>query len=168
MATHALASADFARLKTLDTCSVSNAIERLSARPRNEGFVYGTARCLFPQLPPMLGYAVTGTVQSSEQPMSGGWYYDRIDWWKYFESIPAPRVMVLQDVDERPAFGAFVGEIHANIAAALHCVGCITNGAVRDLEPIEALKFQLFAGAVSPSHAYAHIVDWGKPVEIGG
>ena len=79
MATHALAPADFARLKTLDTCSASNAIERLSARPRNEGVVHGTARCLFPQLPPMLGYAVTGTVQSSEQPMSGGWYYDRID-----------------------------------------------------------------------------------------
>jgi regulator of RNase E activity RraA len=61
-----------------------------------------------------------------------------------------------------------MGEIHANIATALKCVGCVTNGAVRDLAPIEALGFQLFAGGVSPSHAYAHIVDWGQPVEIGG
>ena len=76
--------------------------------------------------------------------------------------------MVLQDVDPLPGFGAFVGEIHAHIALALTCVGCVTNGAVRDLAPVEALGFQLFAGGVSPSHAYAHIVDWGHPVEIGG
>ncbi len=166
--THALAPADFLRLKMLDTCSASNAIERFDVRPRNEGFVHGTARCLFPALPPMLGYAVTGRVRSSNQPIAGGWYYDQIAWWKYFLSVPEPRVMVLQDVDETPAFGAFVGEIHANIAAALNCVGCVTNGAVRDLTPVEALGFQLFAAAVSPSHAYAHIVEWGQPVEIGG
>jgi 4-hydroxy-4-methyl-2-oxoglutarate aldolase len=74
----------------------------------------------------------------------------------------------LEDVDQMVGFGAFVGEIHANIAAALECVGCVTNGAVRDLGPIEALGFQLFAGGTSPSHAYSHIVDWGDPVEIGG
>jgi 4-hydroxy-4-methyl-2-oxoglutarate aldolase len=168
MVTHALTSEDFARLKRLDTCAASNAIERLDPRPRNEGFVHGTARCLFPNFPPTLGYAVTGRVRSSTQPISAGWYYDRIDWWAYFHNVPWPRVMVLQDVDRVPGFGAFVGEIHANIASALHCVGCITNGAVRDLGPIETLGFQLFAGGVSPSHAYAHIVDWGQPVDIGG
>jgi 4-hydroxy-4-methyl-2-oxoglutarate aldolase len=168
MVTHPLAPADFDRLKALDTCSASNAIERLDARPRNEGFIHGTARCLFPGLPPTLGYAVTGRIRSSALPISGGWYYDRIDWWRYLQSMPSPRVMVLQDVDTVPAFGAFVGEIHASIAAALACVGCVTNGAVRDLAPVEALGFQLFAGGVSPSHAYAHIIDWGLPVDIGG
>jgi 4-hydroxy-4-methyl-2-oxoglutarate aldolase len=168
MATHALAPADFDRLKALDTCTVSNAIERLDVRPRNEGFVHGPVHCLFPSLPPMLGYAVTGRIRSSSQPISGGWYYDRIDWWTSFQRMPSPRVMVLQDVDHAPGFGAFVGEIHAHIAAALECVGCVTNGAVRDLAQVEALGFQLFAGGVAPSHAYAHIVDWGQPVEIGG
>jgi 4-hydroxy-4-methyl-2-oxoglutarate aldolase len=168
MVTHALTPADFARLKALDTCSAANAIERLDVRPRNEGFVHGTARCLFPDLPPTLGYAVTGRIRSSAQPISGGCYYDRIEWWGSFQNVPPPRVMVLQDIDQVPGFGAFVGEIHANIASALHCVGCVTNGAVRDLGPIETLGFQLFAGGVSPSHAYAHLVDWGQPVEIGG
>jgi 4-hydroxy-4-methyl-2-oxoglutarate aldolase len=168
MVTHALAPADFGRLKLLDTCTASNAIERLDVRPRNEGFIHGTARCLFPGMPPTLGYAVTGRIRSSAQPISGGWYYDRIEWWTYVQSLPSPRVVVLQDVDPVPAFGAFVGEIHANIASALGCVACVTDGAVRDLEPVEALGFQLFAGGVSPSHAYAHIVDWGLPVDIGG
>jgi regulator of RNase E activity RraA len=100
--------------------------------------------------------------------MAGGYYYDRIEWWKSFESVPAPRVMVLKDIDDEPGFGAFVGEVHANIATAVNCVGCLTDGAVRDLPGVEALGFQLFAGRVSPSHAYAHLVEWGQPVDIGG
>jgi 4-hydroxy-4-methyl-2-oxoglutarate aldolase len=167
MVTHVLAPVDFDRLKVLDTCTVSNAIDRFDIRPRNEGFVHGTARCLFPRLPPMLGYAVTGRIRSSPLPVAGGWYCDVVEWWRYFESVPSPRVMVLQDVDDDPGLGAFMGEIHANIATALKCLGCVTNGAVRDLLPVEALGFQLFAGGVSPSHAYAHIVDWGGPVDIG-
>lgn len=165
---HAISAADFDRLKRLDTCTVSNVVERLNVRLRNEGFVHDSVRCMFPKLPPMLGYAVTATIRSSTQPIKGGWYYDRVDWWRSFLAVPAPRVIVLQDVDRIPAFGAFIGEIHANIAAALQCVGCVTNGAVRDLPAIEPLGFQLFAGGLSPSHAYAHVVEWGQPVEIGG
>jgi regulator of RNase E activity RraA len=60
------------------------------------------------------------------------------------------------------------GEIHARICRALDCVAYVTNGAVRDLPGIEALGFQLYAGSVSVSHAYAHVVEFGAPVEIGG
>jgi regulator of RNase E activity RraA len=165
---HAISPADFDRLRRLDTCTVSNVIERLNVRLRNEGFVHDSVRCLFPRQPPMLGYAVTATIRSSTQPITGGWYYDRMEWWASFNAVPAPRVIVLQDVDRVPAFGAFIGEIHANIAAALGCVGCVTNGAVRDVPAIEPLGFHLFAGGVSPSHAYAHVIEWGQPVEIGG
>jgi len=76
--------------------------------------------------------------------------------------------MVLQDVDRVQGVGALVGEVHATIAQALHCVGCVTNGAVRDLPAVEAMGFHLFAGSVAVSHAYAHIVEFGEPVEIGG
>ena len=43
----------------------------------------------------------------------------------------------------------------------------MTNGAVRDLAALEATRFQCFAGSVSVSHAYAHIVEMAEPVEIG-
>ena len=33
---------------------------------------------------------------------------------------------------------------------------------------IEALGFQVFAGSISVSHAYAHVMEFGEPVEIGG
>jgi len=81
--------------------------------------------------------------------------------------MPEPRVLVLQDADHSPGFGALVGEIHATIAQALDCVGCVTDGAVRDLEAVAALRFPLFSRRVSVSHAFAHIVDFGDPVEIG-
>ena len=58
--------------------------------------------------------------------------------------------------------------MHVNILRALGCVGAVTNGAVRDLPAAEELGFQLFAGSVSVSHAYVHIVEFGTPVEIGG
>jgi 4-hydroxy-4-methyl-2-oxoglutarate aldolase len=100
--------------------------------------------------------------------MTGRCYYDRIDWWEYALTIPEPRVMVLQDVDHQPGIGAFVGEIHAQIGLALNFVGCVTNGAVRDLPAVEKAGFHLFAGSVAVSHSYAHIVDFGEPVGIGG
>jgi 4-hydroxy-4-methyl-2-oxoglutarate aldolase len=163
-----LAPAEFEKLRSLDTPTVSNAIERFDVRLRNEGFVYSTVRCMFPQLPPMLGYAVPARIRTSSPPLAGRCYYDRMDFWEYVLTIPAPRVIVIRDVDPIPGVGALVGEIHAQIARALDCKGCVTDGAVRDLPEIEALSFSLFAGSVAVSHSYAHIIEFGEPVEIGG
>lgn len=100
--------------------------------------------------------------------MRGGAYHDRTDWWNYIVTTPAPRVVVIEDVDSKPGAGTFIGEVHANILMALGCVGAVTNGVVRDVPAIEATGFQLFASGMAVSHAYAHIVDFGHPVEIAG
>jgi 4-hydroxy-4-methyl-2-oxoglutarate aldolase len=130
--------------------------------------VSGCAICRFPHLPPIVGHAVTARIRTYMPPITGKCYYDNIDWWRYLATVPPPRVVVLQDIDNRPGFGALFGEVHARICLALDCVACITNGAVRDLPAIEKLGIQLFAGHASVSHAYAHIVDYGEPIEIGG
>lgn len=155
-------------LRQLDTCTASNAIEQFQVRTRNEGFVNGSVRCIFPNLPPVVGYAVTARIRTSSTPIAGRFYYDRVEWWSYLQSIPAPRFVAIEDVDPVPGLGAFVGEIHANICRALGCTAYLTNGAVRDLPAVEASGLQVFAGSVAVSHAYAHIVDFGEPVEIGG
>jgi regulator of RNase E activity RraA len=128
----------------------------------------GGAYCRFPHSAPVVGHAVTGRIRTYMPPITGKCYYDNIDWWRYVTTVPPPRVVVLQDFDNRPGFGALFGEVHARICLALGCVAYITNGAVRDLQAIEKLGMQLFAGHASVSHAYAHIVDFGDPVEIGG
>jgi len=161
-----VSATDLEKLKAVDSCTISNAIERLNVRLRNEGFLSGVARCRFPRFPPMVGYAATARIRTAAPPMSHRCYYDRMDWWNYVASLPEPRVLVLQDADHNPGLGAFVGEIHAAIGRALNCVGCVTNGAVRDLPAVEAMGFQMYASRTSVSHAYAHIAEFGQPVEI--
>jgi len=154
-------------LQNTDTCSVSNAIETLNVRMRNEGFIQNVVKCMFPAMPPVAGYAITGRIRTTAPPISGLCYYQNIEWWEYVASVPGPKIIVLADMDRAPGVGAFFGEIHAQISKALGCVAYVTNGAVRDLAALEAAPFQCFAGSVSVSHAYAHIVEMAEPVEIG-
>jgi regulator of RNase E activity RraA len=44
----------------------------------------------------------------------------------------------------------------------------VTNGSVRDIPAAESAGFHYFAGSVAVSHAYVHVVDVGRPVEMGG
>lgn len=156
------------RLRRFDSASVSNAIESFDVRLRNEGFADGRVRCLFPDRPAVIGHAVTARIRCSAPPPVGHSYHDRTDWWTYIVSVPAPRIVVVQDVDDRPGLGAFVGDVHAHILLALDCVAYATNGTVRDLDDVRTLGFQLFASGPAVSHAFAHIVDFGQPVEVGG
>jgi regulator of RNase E activity RraA len=155
-------------LRRLDACLLANAIETFHERLRNEGFINHTVRCLFPHLPPAVGFAATMKIRGSAPPTADGVYPNRTDWWDYVTSLPNPRVAVIQDVATDPGLGSLVGTVHMNILRALGCTAVITNGSVRDLPAAESARFQFFAGGVSVSHTYIHIVEVGGPVEIGG
>src|SRR5882724_1236707 len=118
---HALDAALAAALRRLDGCTIANAIERFDVRLRNEGFTDGRIRCLFERLAPVLGHAVTARIRSSTPPPVGHNYLDRTDWWTHINTVPAPRIVVVQDVDDTVGRGALVGEVHANILRALNC-----------------------------------------------
>lgn len=154
--------------RRLTSCQVADAIETLNIRLRNEGFMDSSVRCMFPQQAPMTGYAVTARIRTAEPPMMGKGYPDRTDWWNYLQSIPAPRVVVMEDLDRRAGRGSCAGEVHARIFRALGCVGVITNGAVRDLQAVEPTGFAFFAGNVAVSHVYFHLLEFDLPVEVGG
>ncbi len=155
-------------LRRLDACTLANAIETFHERLRNEGFTDGTVRCLFPRLQPMVGYAATIKIRGSAPPTTADPYPDRTDWWDYILSLPAPRVLAVQDVATQTGLGSLLGTVHVNILCALGCVGAVTNGSVRDIPAAEGLGFHLFAGNISVSHAYVHIVEVGGAVEIAG
>lgn len=155
-------------LSLFDTCSIANAIETFGLRLHNEGFTNADIRSFTPQLPPMVGYAETLRVRSSTPPPEKHVYFDRTDWWLKIVHDPGPRVLVIQDVDSHVGVGAFIGSIHSEIFKAMGCVGAITNGAVRDVPDVAKNGFHLFAGNVSPSHAYIHVIEYGEPVEVAG
>ncbi len=154
--------------RRLDACTLANAIETFQVRLRNEGFTDGSVRCLFPRLPPMVGYAAAIKIRGSAPRVGDRPYHDGTDYWSYILSLPAPRVVVAQDVGSHPGLGTLLGTVHINIQRSLGSVGVVTNGSVRGLPAAEALGFHLFAGGVSVSHAYTHIVEFGTPVEVGG
>lgn len=168
MSNEHLTSARLQEYRELSTCIVASAIETFGVRMQNTGFTHSDVRCIFEDLPTMVGYAATARIRSAEPPMEGRSYYKRTDWWNQLRTIPEPRVVVIEDIDGNQGLGAFVGEVHANILKALGCVGLVTNGGVRDLHKVRALGFQMFAGNVSVSHAYAHVFDFGGTVEVGG
>lgn len=164
----ALTTEQLDALRAMDSCAVSNAIEATGVRLRNEGYMDATVRSLFPDLPPLVGYALPLLVRTTKPPVQGMRYVDSIDWAEQLLALPHPRVLVVQDERSDPRTGSFTGEVHANIYRALGCAGVITNGAVRDLPAVRALNFQAFAAYVSVSHAYVHVVHVGKPVVVGG
>jgi 4-hydroxy-4-methyl-2-oxoglutarate aldolase len=161
--------ASLEQLRRISTCIVASAIETFQVRLPNTGFADSTIRCMFKHRLPLVGYAATARIRTMNPPMTGhGYYYERTDWWNHILSVPAPRVVVIEDVDRPPGLGAFIGEVNANILLALGSVGMVTNGSVRDLEHVGLTGFQIFAGGVSVSHAYAHVFDFGCEVELGG
>jgi regulator of RNase E activity RraA len=154
-------------LRRLDTCTVSSAIETFQLRLRNAGFADARVSCIFEDFPPLVGYAATARLLTGEPPIAG-FHHDRHDWWNSILQVPEPRIVVLQDLDEPPGVGAFLGEVQAAILRALGCVGYVTNGAVRELPQVKDSGLQLFAGSVAVSRAYAHIFDFGSEVTVGG
>jgi len=137
-----LTEKDLDALRQFDTCMVANAIDSSNVRLRNTGFADGSIHCMFPDAPPTVGYAATARLRSGEPPIAGGSFRDRADFWNSILQIPAPRILVLQDMDEPPGRGAFVGDMHAAILKALGCIGYLTNGAVRELPAVRSLGVQ--------------------------
>ena len=134
-------------LKKITSPSVANAIETFKVRPRQQGNVSSEIRCLFPELGPMVGYAVPCVIRAEHEPIKDH-RASTYGWWDYVQTIPAPRVIVVHDLDDPRGQGAQWGEVQANIH--------------------KALGFQFAAAHVSVSHAWVHMVDFGIPVKVGG
>ena len=155
-------------LRRYDTPTVCNVIELLDVRPRNEGFMDRTIKACFPRLPPVVGYATTATFRAAEPGERGDVYAslaDQVE--QILEEVPAPRIVVFQDLDEPPAAATF-GEVMCTVYQAFGGVGLITSGAARDLEQVEKLGFACFASSTIASHGYTRIPDVNVEVTVGG
>jgi regulator of RNase E activity RraA len=162
-----LTTPEIEALKKITSPSVANAIETFKVRPREQGNLSSDIRALFPEMAPMVGYAVPCVIRAEQGPIEGH-RASTYGWWDYVQTIPAPRVIVVHDLDDPRGQGAQWGEVQANIHKALGCVGVVTDGSVRDLDEVRALGFQFCAAHVSVSHANVHMVDFGIPIKVGG
>ncbi len=156
-----------AQLAKYDTPTVCNAIELFNVRPRNQGFMNDSIRACFPQMPPMVGFAVTSTFRSLAAPRSGDVYAGLDTQVAKFADLPGPAIIVYQDLDE-PTASATFGEVMCTTYQAFGAVGLITSGAGRDLDQVAAIGFPTFTNGTICAHGYCHTPQVNVPVTVGG
>ena len=157
---------DLAFLKSVDSPTISNAIEPFKVRDRTEGFIGGEVRALFPEMPPTVGVALTVTMTNTAGEIAG-----RENYWRMYEALsqmPAPSVLVVQDVSGVPSRCALAGEVMTTMAMRLGAVGMVTDGGLRDVHEVRRLGFAYFARYVVVSHGNFGVVDVGEPVTLDG
>ena len=157
-----------AALAQYDSPTLANAIETFDIQPRDVGFADSRIRCMFPELGRIVGFAATATIVARGAPGPDWAGAGNDSLYAYVRTIAAPRIVVVKDLDDPPAHGSLWGEVHATIFGALGCIGCVTDGAVRDLDEARGMGFHFFAAGPSVSHAYVRVEAVGEPVEIGG
>ncbi|MEX0785774.1 MAG: RraA family protein [Dehalococcoidia bacterium] len=160
-----LTSDELEALRRITTPTIANAIETFDVRPRSEGFMDSTVRCIFPELGAMAGYAVTAKIAARERTDAAR---PASELWDALEQVPEPRIVVIEDLDYPEPIGSFWGEVNGSIYKGLGCAGTVTNGGVRDLPEVRATGFHFFASCILVSHAYVHVVEAGGPVSVGG
>ncbi len=162
-------AAEIAALADIDTPTICNLLEMVVPERRGFGFTVQHLHCLFPDMKPMVGFARTATMRAKEP---AGWTSDearsrRARYLDYVADGDVPKICVVQDVDERPGYGALFGEVNSTVHKALGCLGLVTDGSVRDIDQL-APDFQVLAGLVAPSHAFVHVAQWACDVNIKG
>ena len=156
------------RLRGWDTPTICNALEVL--RPELRGFGYSTSpfSCLYPDMPPIVGFARTACIRAASPAVaseSGG--LTKLAYYDYMHEGPRPAIVVIEDLDAQPGTGAYWGEVNTAIHKALGTQGVITNGSYRDIREC-ADDFQILGGMVGPSHAFVHPVSVGGTVRMHG
>src|SRR6266542_3419917 len=84
-------------LKSVDSPTLSNAIEKLQIRPRNAGFTPLQIRCLFPELGRLCGYAITAQVETVTQ-MHSAEERTFLELLKAVEDSPKPAAVAFQEI----------------------------------------------------------------------
>ena len=154
-------------LKTVDSPTLSNAIEMLKVRPCREGFAPVEIRALFPEFGRMAGYAVTAQVETVTEcyPPSLDLF---VELYREVGESPKPAVVVFQEVGGHSNYAAHCGEVMATVFKRQGAIGLVSDCGVRDIPEVRALGFHYFARGGVVSHANFHIVRVGVPIQIFG
>lgn len=159
---------DLLMLKRWNTPTIYNGWEQITkCNASREGINLEETHDYMPQMGPMIGYAVTVTIQPGNphhKKRENAWK----DYRAYIASIPGPKIVMVQDLDKPATYGSFWGEVNSNIHRALGCVGTITDGAIRDVDEMCNAGFKALARRLALGHAFATPVKWNCEVEVFG
>lgn len=156
-------------LRRWNTPTVYNGWEQITRHDASRaGFNLEETVDFMPQMGAMVGRAITVVCEPSNpahpKKNANAWSEYR----RYIASVSEPKIVVVQDLDKPNVYGAFWGEVNANVHRALGCAGTITDGGIRDLDEMAYAGFKAVGRRLCVGHAYSCPVGWGEPVEVFG
>ena len=167
----------FAELRKIDTPTITNVVATYPKNPLCLGlynpwtenwYTDSTIRCIYPELGPTVGYAVT-CVYGLPDPN----YQGRLSFMDVVDALDAmkkPTILVIQQKwpPELMSKAGLAGEMMVSSMMAVGCVGLISNGPSRDVDAIRKLRFQLLLGGVTAGHGEMAVQAVNVPVSVGG
>jgi regulator of RNase E activity RraA len=164
-----LSHCDLLELKRWNTPTIYNGWEQITRHDAGkDAFNLEETRDFMPQMGPMVGYAVTVVIEPSRAEHRSNNPEAVRQYLEYVASQPAPKIVVIQDLDKPQTFGSFWGEVNSNTHRALGCVGTIVDGAIRDVDEMTNAGFKALARRLCVGHAYSWPVAWNCEVEVFG
>lgn len=163
-------------LRQFDTPSVTNVVATYPDQdiclglynPWSENwYTDQSIRCMYPELGPLVGYAVTCVYGLPDPGFGRLTFMDVID---ALEASPEPTVLIFQQKFP-PEIAGKVGLAGGNMTAAMQAVGCvgaISNGPSRDIDEIRPMKFQYILSGITPGHGAMAVHAIDVPVSVAG
>src|SRR5215213_2362446 len=87
-------------LQSIDTPTVCNIVEMVAPERRGHGYTVKHLFCPFPDLPPIVGFAKTGTAKGKDKVARGEYMGKRLEYGGYMASEPRPSIAVIEDLDD--------------------------------------------------------------------
>jgi regulator of RNase E activity RraA len=162
-----LTSEQLASLAKVDSPTVANVIELFDVRSYVKGFTDHTVKAVYPELPPVVGYAVTATFRAGQPSGKEDAYGGMPQLIEESLATPGPRIAVIQDLDGSPKAATY-GEVMASSFQTFGFTGLITSGAARDIEQVRRLRFPCWASSVIVAHGYCRFIQSQVPVQVAG
>jgi regulator of RNase E activity RraA len=163
-------------LEKFDTPSITNVVATYPSNPLCLGlynpwtenwYTDASIRCMYPELGPRAGYAVTCVYSLPDPNFQRLTFMDVID---ALDASPKPVILVFQQKfpPEMAAKAGLAGEVMTTAMQAVGCVGAISNGPSRDIEAMRPMKFQYLLGGVTAGHGDMAVQAVNVPVTVGG
>jgi len=164
-----LTSGDMLELRRWNTPTIYNGWEQITKQDScRDGFNPEATTDYMPQMGPMVGRAITVVCEPGNKAHPEANPNAWSEYRRYVASVPGPKIVVVQDLDQPRTYGAFWGEVNSTMHRVLGCVGTITDGAIRDLDEMTTAGFKALARRLCVGHAKSYPVRWNCPVEVFG
>ena len=164
------------KIKEHDTPSVTNVVATYPTNPVCLGlynpwtqnwYTDQSVRCMYPELGPTAGYALSCIFGMPDANYSRLTFMDVID---ALEESKKPTILIIKQIFP-PELAGKVGLSGGNMTTAMKAIGCvgvISDGPSRDIDEICPMKFQYMLTGVTAGHGDFAVHSINTPVSVAG